>query len=445
MLSKKIVAVIKREFLTRVKTKGFIIGTLLLPFLMLLIMGGVVVFAIFMTDEQKTIYVIDQTGRIFEEFAQQFSDTLNNGERVYQFIEKKVTPDLSINPSGVQSDIDAALEQFRRQILNEEIDGYIYIPEDVIESREVKYAARNVTNFEEQTRFTSALSRIVTNIRLENLGLSAEEIRREMARGRIRLNTPQVTERGEVESSGGVNVAIAYVLTYLLFLTLMIYGQMVMRSVIEEKTQRITETIVSSVKPFELMAGKITGICALGITQLAVWGFIILIPILYGESIINRFAPEAADIIRLIHLIHFSGTTFIFFIIFFILGFVLYASLYAAIGAMVNTEDEAQQLQFPIILPIIIQYMLFFIIVQRPESNMAYWTSIIPFFTSILMTARLSVMEPQLPDGLFLSLFLMIITVVLTVMLVSKIYRVGILMYGKRPSIKELVKWIRYS
>jgi len=266
-----------------------------------------------------------------------------------------------------------------------------------------------------------------------------------MARGRIRLNTPQVTEEGEVESSGGVNVAIAYILTYLLFLTLMIYGQMVMRSVIEEKTQRITETIVSSVKPFELMAGKITGICALGITQLADWGFIILIAIVYGESIINRFAPEAAEIIRLIHLIHFSGTTFIFFIIFFILGFVLYASLYAAIGAMVNTEDEAQQLQFPIILPIIIQYMLFFIIVQRPESNMAYWTSIIPFFTSILMTARLSVMEPQLPDGLFLSLFLMIITVVLTVMLVSKIYRVGILMYGKRPSIKELVKWIRYS
>lgn len=445
MLSKKVFAVIKREFLTRIKTKGFIIGTLLLPFLMLLIMGSVVVFAIFMTDEQKTIYVIDQTGRIFEEFEQQFPDTLNNGERVYKFIEKKITPDLSINPSRVQSDIDAALEQFRRQILNEEIDGYIFIPEDVIESREVRYAARNVTNFEEQSRFTNALSRIVTNMRLENLGLSAEEIRREMARGRIRLNTPQVTEEGEVESSGGVNVAIAYILTYLLFLTLMIYGQMVMRSVIEEKTQRITETIVSSVKPFELMAGKITGICALGITQLAVWGFIILIPIVYGESIINRFAPEAAEIIRLIHLIHFSGTTFIFFIIFFILGFVLYASLYAAIGAMVNTEDEAQQLQFPIILPIIIQYMLFFLIVQRPESNMAYWMSIIPFFTSILMTARLSVMEPQMPDGLFLSVFLMIITVVLMVMLVSKIYRVGILMYGKRPSIKELVKWVRYS
>jgi len=445
MLSKKIIAVIKREFLTRIKTKGFIIGTLLLPLLMLLIMGGVVIFAIFMTDEQKTIYVIDQTGRIFEEFEQQFPDTLNNGERVYKFIEKKVAPALSVVPHGIQSDKDAALEQFRKQILNKEIDGYIYIPEDVIESREVKYAARNVTNFEEQTRFTNALSRIVTNIRLENLGLSAEEIRREMTLGRIRLNTPQVTERGEVESSGGVNVAIAYILTYLLFLTLMIYGQMVMRSVIEEKTQRITETIVSSVKPFELMAGKITGICALGITQLAVWGFIILIPIVYGESIINRFAPEAAEIIRLVRLVHFSGTTFIFFIIFFILGFMLYASMYAAIGAMVNTEDEAQQLQFPIILPIIIQYMLFFIIVQRPESNMAYWMSIIPFFTSILMTARLSVMEPQMPDGLFLSVFLMIITVVLLVMLVSKIYRVGILMYGKRPSIKELIKWVRYS
>lgn len=445
MLSKKVFAVIKREFLTRIKTKGFIIGTLLLPLLMLLIMGSVVVFAIFMSEEQKTIYVIDETGRIFGDFEQQFPDTLNNGERVYKFIEKKVAPALSMNPSGVQPDIDTALEQFRRKILNEEIDGYIYIPEDVIESREVKYAARNVSNFEEQNRFTNALSRIVTNIRLENLGLSAEEIRREMALGRIRLNTPQVTERGEVESSGGVNFAVAYVLTYLLLLTLMIYGQMVMRSVIEEKTQRITETIVSSVKPFELMAGKITGICGLGITQLAVWGFIILIPIVYGESIINRFAPEAADIIRLIHLIHFSGTTFVFFIIFFILGFVLYASMYAAIGAIVNTEDEAQQLQFLIILPIIIQYMLFFMIIQRPESNMAYWMSIIPFSASILMTARLSVMEPQIPDGLYLSVFLMIITVVLMVMLVSKIYRVGILMYGKRPSIKELIKWVRYS
>ncbi|MCH8287159.1 ABC transporter permease [candidate division KSB1 bacterium] len=154
---------------------------------------------------------------------------------------------------------------------------------------------------------------------------------------------------------------------------------------------------------------------------------------------------NSAELVTIINQIDISFSIVAFFVIFFVLGYLLYASMFAAIGAIVNTTEEAGQLQFFVMMPIIIQFLMFFSVSQNPDTDVAYWFSLFPFFTPILMFARVSVMSPQIPDGAYLSIFVMLVTVILMLKLVSKIYRVGILMYGKRPSLKELIKWVRYS
>jgi len=435
MMSGKVISIIKREYFTRVRTKGFIIGTLLFPVIIVLIFGGIFIFAILFKPSTKSYYVVDQTGRIFTEFVKMLPDTLSNGEPKYVFTEKRVS----------DGNLDAALGEYQSLVMDKTIDGYLVIPGDVIESREVKYSARSVSNFEEQSEIGGVISRIVTNIRLEKMGLSPDEIRREMQLGRVRLVSRQVTSEGEIKKSGAASFGLTYILTYIMLLGIMIYGQMVMRSVIEEKSQRITETIVSSVRPIDLMIGKLVGVCSLGLTQLVIMGIFILAAVSYGESIFLKFGVNVPEILDAIRQIQFSASVFSFMLIFFFLGFIFYASMYAAVGAIVNTEDEGQHFQMPIVFLVMIGFFIMFSVAQNPETTMAYWASLIPFFTPIVMFARIAVSDPFMPDGAYLSVATMLISTVLLLMLIAKIYRVGILMYGKKPSIREIVKWIRYS
>ncbi len=434
-MSKKLMAIIKREYITRAKTKGFIIGTLMFPILLILVFGGIFIFSAIFQPSTRTYYVVDQTGQIFNEFESLFPDTLKTGELKYKFIEKVVPP----------VELDIAMEDYQNLVLNERINGYLVIPEDVVESREVKYSARSVSDFEEQRDLANALSRIVTNIRLEKIGLSPEEIRKEMYLGNIRLVSLQITDEGEIEKSGVSSFVLTYFLTYIMLLMIMIYGQILMRSVIEEKTQRITETIISSIKPVELMTGKVAGICLLGLTQLVVVGVIVLALVSYGENLLIRFGVSAYELLNVVRNIQFSASVFGFLIFFFLMGFTFFAGLFAAIGAMVNTEDEGQHFQMPLIFTIIISFFIMFTVAKNPETPMAFWASLFPFFTPIVMFARIAVSDPVLPSGAYLSIFTMLASNALIIWLTAKIYRVGILMYGKKASIKEAIKWIRYK
>jgi len=434
-MNKKLFAVIRREYLIRVRTKGFIIGTLLTPAMIILIFSGIFIFAKVFAPSTKKYVIVDQSGRIYEEFTSMFTDTLRNGQPKFIFTERKIS----------SRNQDAEFEELQRMVRAKEIDGYFIIPEDIIDTRIVRYSARSVSNFDEQRDFTRALSRIVTNNRLENKGLSPEEIRKEMAMGSVSLVSRQVTEQGEIEKSGVSSFILTYFLTYILFLLIMIYGQTLMRSVIEEKTQRITETIISSIKPIELMVGKLVGICLLGLTQLVILGLFVLAAAAYGEPVFVKFGVNAPEVLDIIRQINFSPAVFSFMLIFFLLGFVLYAVFYAAIGAIVNTEDEGQQFQFPVIILVLLGYFMMFSVAQNPETSRALWMSLIPFFTPIVMFARIAVSDPIIPSGAYLSIFTMLVSVVLTIWVVSKIYRVGILMYGKKPSLKEALKWVRYK
>ncbi len=435
MINKKVFAVIGREFITRARTKGFIIGTLIMPLMLVLIFGGIFIFSILFQPSTRTYYVVDQTGKIYDEFVRMLPDTLKNGQLKYQFIKQEV----SVN------EVDSTLlAEYQKLVRQKKIDGYLVIPEDIVDSTKVKYSARNVSDFEQQRDFERALSRIVANIRLENKGLSPDEIRREMWLGNVKLVSRQVTKEGEVEKSGVSSFILTYFLTYIMLLMIMIYGQTLMRSVIEEKSQRITETIISSIKPIELMMGKIIGVCGLGLTQLILMGLLILVVVHFGESIFGGVGVNIPELIQVVKQIDFSPTVFSFMILFFLVGFVFYAGLYAAIGAMVNTDDEGQQLQFPIIFLVLIGFFIMFSVAKNPETPMAFWVSLLPTFTPLVMFARVAVSDPILPSGAVLSIFTMIGSTFLLIMLIAKIYRVGILMYGKKASFKEAIKWIRY-
>lgn len=434
-MSGKILAVIKREFLSRAKTKGFIIGTFMFPLVLVLIFSGIFIFGELFKPSTKVYGIIDQTGRIFGEFTRLQSDTLKSGEPKYRFIEEQV------GPAG----LDAAVSILKDKAMGEEINGYMIIPKDVVESRVITLSARNVSDYEEQESFSRTYSWIVTNMKLADEGLPVERIRSAMSQGRVSLKSRQVTEGGEVEKSGGASFALSYILTYVIILMIMIYGMIAMRSVIEEKSQRITETIVSSIKPFELMVGKIIGICGLGLTQMFVFGGFLLLIIAYAGPIFARLGVNVPEVVTFISTIHFTPTVFIFMIVFFLLGFVLYSAIFAAIGAIVNTEDEGQQMQGPLMILIWLGFFIMMAVSKNPETPQAFWVSLFPLYTPIVMFARIVVSDPILPSGAILSLFTTVATIILLIWAVSKIYRVGILMYGKKPSFKEALKWLKYK
>ncbi len=266
-----------------------------------------------------------------------------------------------------------------------------------------------------------------------------------MYAGYISLVSFQVTDKGEVSKSGVSNFLLTYLLSYLLMLFIMVYGQTISASVIEEKSQRITETIISSIKPVELMLGKLIGVCLLGITQLVVIGSFIYVLSAYGAPFLMKMGVQTPKLLEIIGNLQFTPIVFMFFILYFFMGYFLYASLFAAVGSMVNTTDEAQQFLSPIIFLNIIGFFIMITVAQNPDTTAAFWASLFPFFTPSVMFARIAVSHPSLPSGALISIFIMAISVYLIVNLVAKIYRVGILMYGKKPSLKEAWKWVKYK
>ncbi len=430
----KTFAVIQREYLTRVKTRGFIIGTLLFPLILIFLFGGIFIFGRFFQPSTKHYSIIDDTGKIFAELVIMLPDTLKNGNPKFRFEEVNSKPE----------NRDEIIKELQQKIMNKNLDGYLIIPENVLETRIVKYSAKNVSDYEELERLQWAISRVIGNLRLENKGVSPEEIREEMRLGWITLQSTQVTKKGEVSKDGTSNFLLTYLLSYLLMLFTMIYGQTVTRSVIEEKSQRITETIISSIKPVELMLGKILGVCLVGITQLLVIGGFIFILANYGEFMFSMAGITTPKLLEIIRTLHFTPVVFGFFLLFFFMGYTLYASLFAAIGSMVNTEDEGQQFLFPVIILNIVSFFIMFSVARNPDTSAALWSSLIPFFTPVVMFARIAVSDPVLPTGAIISIFTLAAFIFLIIKFVSKIYRVGILMYGKKPSLKEAWKWLKY-
>jgi ABC-2 type transport system permease protein len=434
----KIGIIIQREYKTRVIKKSFIIMTFLSPLLFAAIMVIPLWLSSAKTTESKTIAVVDRT----DEYAQAIPSNES-----YQF-EIAKEPNQDIGKSKLSSDYYAIL----------------LISGDLMkDSTAVTLYSQKQINLDLKSYIADHLSKYVENKKLEASHIpNIRQIIKE-SQTPVNVTTVKLDSNGnEVITSTDIATFIGALATFLIYLFIFMYGAQVMRGVVEEKTNRIVEIIISSVRPFEMMMGKIIGIALVGLTQFLLW--ILLTVIITNVAGIAMFGSTFSQLQQsaqmtavqdhntthqlVLGLIQgLQGINFVeitgFFLFYFIGGYLLYASLFAAIGSAVDNETDTQQFMLPITIPIIFAFYAAFYSLQNPDGPLAFWCSIIPFTSPIVMMVRLPFDVPLWEK--LLSVSLLIITFLSTTWLAAKIYRTGILMYGKKVTWKEMWKWLRYS
>lgn len=421
---KKVWAVIKREYLERVRTKAFIISTLLAPILFLALIVTPSLLMMRRGTEERRIAVVDPTGRLAAALERTLSPKSQRTQGRYRII-----------PFPASASDPVSLKQsLRVKILANELDGYVWIAPDIATSGQAEYYARNVSDFVEVRQISTALTTAVVEQRLGERGLDPSEVNHLIEP--VKLKTVRVSKEGEREDRGATFI-LAYIMVMMLYLTFALYGLSVMRSIVDEKTTRIIELLLASLRPSELMAGKILGVGAVGLTQYLIWSVM--------GAAITAFAAAQASVLGISpgQILVLSPSILFYFVVFFLLGYFLYATMYAALGAMVNSEQEAQHLQVFIFPFLIVPLLMMPLVLRAPSGDIAVLFSLIPFFTPILMFLRITILPPP-GYQILLSIVLLLLANLAVLWLAARIYRVGILMYGKRPSILELVKWIRY-
>ncbi len=417
----KLLTIIKREYLTRVKSKGFIIGTILSPLIMSSFIIVPVLLGKYSGPGKYSVVALDQSG----------DDVLVN--RIETLLEPKSSEQTRYEFTRLIVRSDAEAETKRAELVErmakKEIDGYLILPSDVLAQKEITFYAKNAGAISGRARLADAISRATSERRIEQAGLNAEQVRNLTKEITLKV----VNERGE---SGRGRIMLALSLMIMIYLTVLIYGITVMRGVTEEKQNRIIEVLLSSVRPFDLLMGKVIGIGLVGLTQYVFWALCGLL--LSGVAALPAIAMYSTQIPKL------SLSLMIFFVVYYVLGYFLYATLYAMVGSIVSNDDDGQQAQMPISMTFMIAWILSVLVMENPTGTAATILSLIPFFGPSLMFMRIA-LEAAPAWQIALSIVLMVATIIGVVWLAAKIYRVGVLMYGKRPTIPELVRWLRYS
>ncbi|MGD0545787.1 MAG: ABC transporter permease [Candidatus Acidiferrales bacterium] len=420
---RKLRLIVKREYLTRIKTKGFIIGTILVPLLGL----AFCLLIIFLVNHKPThsmrLVIVDNSGTLAQPIAQGLDAKLENGNPEFNIVETIVSP---AAPDAVQQDL-------RARINAEKIDAYLWIPRDPKDSFELHM--RNPDNFSLIGPLSGAVDQAVISARLSERGVHLDDIK-SILRG-TDLKLMKISETGEAEEKGQ-SIGIAIALVILLYTALLMYGIITMRSVLEEKTTRTMEVLISAVRPFELLTGKILGVAAAAFTQFAVWMISTALLFTYGALAAMGMGGTAMSGV------HVPISLVLYASIFFIGGYFLYSSMFAAIGAACSNEQDAQQLQWIAMAPLVFCMVIYSMVLNDPTSTASVVLSEIPFFAPVLMSLRISLQTPPAWQ-IALSLVLLFLTTIGTIWASAKIYRVGILMYGKRPSLVEMFRWLRYS
>jgi len=435
----KLWLIIKREYLTRVKKRTFILVTLLTPLAFALFFVVIGFIFSYESGEKLRIAIVD-TDDIFG------NNIADENNLIFKFE-------------------DRGLESLRTDFENTGYSGIIVIPSlknITYKNYTVAYYSDNQLGLDIRSNIERKISNKIRDYKIEKLKLNKDEL--EYLKTSVTLNPEPINPLDEDESpaAGLVAAAIGGVMGFIMYITVFIYGMMVMRSVMEEKTSRIVEVMISSVRPFQLMMGKIIGVGAVGLTQMAIWG--VLIPALYFlVMLIFGFDPEqmnaaastgqevdmeevegmVAQAIAEISNINWWAIVPLF-IFYFLGGYFLYSSMFAAVGsAMSDDMGEGQALTIPITIPVIMALYIMMVAVRAPHSNLAVWSSIFPLFSPIVMPARLA-FNPPLWE-IIVSMLVLAGTSVFFVWMSARIYRVGIFMYGKKASFKEIGKWLFYK
>jgi len=427
----------KREFLTQVKKKSFIILTLLAP-LLLAAFGAVIGLMFKANESHSVIEVVDKSGL--------FKDQLKSNDKLnYVFV----------SAADEKSKINNLKD-------NESLDGILILPELSGQNYDkLQNSTRLVVNskigFDTKQKIVSDITDVIKKEKIKQLGIQEKQLN-DLDKG-FTLKTINVSENNKEDSdlAFGVKSGLSILLMYVTFMFIIIYGVRVMRSVLEEKNNRVVEIIISSVKPFELMMGKILGVTLVALTQFVIWITMSVIGALIlntgfssiqknipggSEEIANKldFAQIATQVSHSLLELNFPLIIFVF-IVFFLLGYIFYSSIYAAIGSAVDNETETQQFTLFAILPLSLGMYGSFSLMNNPDGPLGFWLSIIPFTSPVAMIARIPFGVPAWQIAL--SIALLLGTTVFMIFLAGKIYRVGILMYGNKATLKEIWKWIK--
>ena len=424
---RKVWLVVKREYWTRVRTKGFIFGTFAVPLIMLTMIIIPALLASRPSSHTKKLAVIDATGELGAVVAQGLDQKLPNGQPAYRIVRQADNPP--------PPDVQRLNEELRGQVNREELDGFLFIPARILEGDAAVLHTQNPGDFGLSSSIQRALDDAATALRLKARGLEVKDVRALV--GGVKLTLVKVTEEGE-EVEKGQTIILAIALMFFLYMTIFVYGLATMQSVQEEKNTRVVEILVSSLRPTHLLWGKLLGVGAVGFTQLAVWLTAGALLGTYGAVVARVFRP-GASFPRFPIPLPIMG----FLAIFFVSGYFLYASLYAAIGAMVSSTEESQQVSAPINILLGFSPALLGVIIRNPNSTVAVVLSMIPFFSPVHMVLRITLQMPPLWQ-IFLSIMIIMLTTSGLVYLSARIYSIGILMYGKRPSLVEVARWVRY-
>ena len=425
-------AVVKREYLERVRTKWFIFSTVFTP----LLFGGITLLPMWLASKSidsaniAHITILDASGS-------------GLGKRVQLALGGGV---MSNDTSSTQiivldtAQLAAAESATTQAVIRKETRGYLVLGPHILDATETRYAGRNGSSLVDVGRIESAVRQGILATRLERAGIDAERVTSLTSAKRIDLDAEQIGDRGREGKGGVVKYIFAFSLAFLLYMSIFIYGQNVLRGVLEEKQTRVAEVVVSSVSTDTLLAGKVLGVGAVGITQQILWVIGSLAVLRLREPIMHALKIPSTSM----SLPSISPWVLALLLLFFVLGFMLYSALFAAVGSMVNSDQEAQQAQQPVTLLLVATAVLIQPVLLNPGTKLAVIASIFPFSAPILMPLRLSLVSVPWTE-VAASLASMLVMIAIAIWLASRIYRTGLLMYGKRPSFGEVARWLRRS
>jgi len=434
----KVLLIIRREYLSRVKKKSFLLLTFLVPLLIIGMYALIFALSVKGGDTLTVVSVLDESGL--------FEDKLKDTRTV------------------VFQEIDLDIKQAKKEVQKDDEYFLLYIPSSIGNEINPELYSQKKTGLAVQGDIENQMKEVMRAKMLNDAGIDINTLAK--IKPEVNIITKELTVEGEKDSNAGAAYGIGIACAILIYMSLFIYGAQVMRGVIEEKTSRIVEVIISSVRPFQLMMGKIIGIGLVGLTQFLLWvilsaglmtlstNFLMKEEIqkqqtgqtLQGNVSVDTMPANnspSMGVIKAIQTINFGYILTLFFV-YFLGGYLLYSALFAAVGSAVDSETETQQFMFPMTLPLLFTYIMSFsFIINNPDSSLSFWLSIIPLTSPIAMLVRIPFGVPVWE--LVLSISLLIAGFIFTTWVAARVYRVGILMYGKRASYKELIKWFNYK
>jgi ABC-2 type transport system permease protein len=453
----KFLALVKREYLQRVRTKFFAVMTVLGPVLLVVFTIVPGLLAGYKAGHDTRIAIVDQTdGKLYasirssllkqdrgdDDTSTGVAEAMNSNTREQMqksarslgsfFVEQ-------VNAGGRPlADIKRELNA---RIGHDELEGYLVIPPDILQNSrsKVTYYGRNVSDEITRKQIEDRLNRAVRRERLIASGVKEQDVE-ELSKP-IGMVTYPVNEKGEEGAEdSGAGFAMVFVVAFVIYITVLLYGQVVLGAIVEEKETRIAEILFSSVRSTTLMLGKLFGVSLLALTQMGIWVLAFGLLSVFG---VGWLAAQGVNISG-IGLPHLPALFFVYFFLFFMLGYFVFASIYVFIGSMVTTTQEGGQMAMPVVFLLVAALLMASPVIRSPNSSFAFWMSMFPFFSPITMLVRIVSQTPPVWQ-ILLSLTIGVVTVVLLLFLASRIYRIGMLMYGKKASIPEVVRWIKQS